>query len=79
MNMMTGCSDISRSIFDSEVSSSSNDRLVEVVAEDTGAGTVGGTIRSSETSSLVKFRKPCIVRERERENESGSFLDVNAK
>lgn len=69
MNMMTGCSDISRSIFNSEVSSSSNDRLVEAVEEEMGGGAGGGNVRSSETLSFVKFRKPCIVFIRERERE----------
>lgn len=80
MNMMTGCSDISRSIFDSDVSSSSKDRLVEAVEEEMGGGAGGGNVRSSETLSFVKFRKPCIVfiwRERKREWES--LVDVNAK
>ena len=80
VNMMTGCSDISRSIFDSDVSSSSKDRLVEAVEEEMGGGAGGGNVRSSETLSFVKFRKPCIVfiwRERKREWES--LVDVNAK
>lgn len=66
MNMSTGCSDINRSILDSEVSSSSNDRLVEAVEEDNGGGAVGGTVRSTETSSLGKFHKPCIFFIREK-------------
>lgn len=85
--MMTGCSDISRPIFDSDVSSSSNERLVEAVEEETvgGAGGGGRTVRSSVTASFEQSRKPRIVfirekeLEKERERESGSFVDVNAR